>query len=99
MKVSNICLRQYIFINPFLANVPILYPLKTSETLWFSGVFRGYKMGTLAGNGLKGCSFTETKGPCKYFVFGVNLFWEKVPSLMFNRILITSLVSVSTLIL
>ena len=23
--------------NPFLANVPILYPLKTPENLWFSG--------------------------------------------------------------
>ena len=39
-------------INPSLANVPILYPLKTSENLWFSGVFRGYKIGTLARNGL-----------------------------------------------
>ena len=39
-------------INPFPANDPILYPLKTPESLWFSGVFRGYKMGTLAGNGL-----------------------------------------------
>ena len=29
-------------INPFLANVPILYPTKTPEN-W------GYKMGTLAG--------------------------------------------------
>ena len=35
--------------NPFLVNVPILYPLKTPENLW---VFRGYKMGTLARNGL-----------------------------------------------
>ena len=39
--------------NPYLASVPILYPLKTPENLWFSGVFRGYKMGTLARNGLK----------------------------------------------
>ena len=39
-------------LNPFQANAPILYPLKTSENLWFSGVFRGYKMGTLARNGL-----------------------------------------------
>ena len=38
--------------NPFLANVPILYPLKTPENQRFSGVFRGYKMGTLARNGL-----------------------------------------------
>ena len=40
-------------INPFLANVPISYPLKTPENLWFSGVFRGYEMGTLTRNGLR----------------------------------------------
>ena len=28
------------------------YPLKTLENLWFSGVFRGYKMGTLGRNEL-----------------------------------------------
>ena len=38
--------------NPFPANVPILYPLKTPENHGFSGVFRGYKMGTLVRNGL-----------------------------------------------
>ena len=36
-------------INPFLGAVPILY-LKTPEKLWFSGVFRGYKMLILARN-------------------------------------------------
>ena len=40
-------------IDPFLAHVPILYPLKTQENLWFFGVFREYKMGTLARNGLR----------------------------------------------
>ena len=39
-------------VNPFPANVPILYPLKTTENQRFSVVFRGYKMGTLAANGL-----------------------------------------------
>ena len=39
-------------INPFQANVPILYPLKTPENLWCFGVFRGYKMRALARNGL-----------------------------------------------
>ena len=38
--------------NSFLANVPILYPLKTPETLGFSGVFRRYKMRSLAKSGL-----------------------------------------------
>ena len=41
---------KIIIIIPFLANVPILYPLKIPD--WFSGVLRGYKMGTLARNGL-----------------------------------------------
>ena len=38
--------------NLFITNAPILYPLKTQDNIWFSGFFRGYKMGTLAGNGL-----------------------------------------------
>ena len=38
--------------NSFLANVLTLYPLKTTEKLWFPGVFRGYKMGRLVRNGL-----------------------------------------------
>ena len=37
-------------INPFLSNVPFLHPLKTSGSLWFSDVFRGYKNGTLGKN-------------------------------------------------
>ena len=32
-------------INPFVAKVPILYPLKIPKNLQFSGVFKGYKMG------------------------------------------------------
>ena len=44
-------------INPFLANVPILYPLKIQENQRFSNVFRGYKMGTLARIGLTAFSY------------------------------------------
>ena len=39
-------------LNPFLTDVPILYPLKAPENLWFSGACRGYKMITSAKNGL-----------------------------------------------
>ena len=39
--------------NTLLAYVPIAYPLKTPKNVWFSGLFRGYKMGTLTRNGLK----------------------------------------------
>ena len=35
-------------VDPFRANVPMLYPLKT----FFSGVFRGYKTETSATNGI-----------------------------------------------
>ena len=34
--------------DPFMANIAILYPLKTPENQRFSGVFRRYKMGKLA---------------------------------------------------
>ena len=49
-------------LNPLLANVPILYPLKILENRWFSGVFRGYKMGVLASYDLKvkDCKKKET---------------------------------------
>ena len=40
-------------INPFLTNIPILYPLKIPENQRFSGDFRGYKMEALAKNVLK----------------------------------------------
>ena len=35
-----------VFPNSFWANVPILYPLKTLQNLWFYGVFKGNKMET-----------------------------------------------------
>ena len=46
--------------NPFLANAPILYSLKTPENQKFSGVFRGYKMGTLTRDGL---NLTSSRKP------------------------------------
>ena len=40
---KNLLGRLTLTFNPFQANVPFLYPLKTSENLWFSDVFRGCK--------------------------------------------------------
>ena len=31
----------FFITNPFLVNVPILYPLETPENLWVAGVFQG----------------------------------------------------------
>ena len=42
-----------MWLNLFQANVPFLYFLKTSENLRFSDVFRRYRKGTLAWNGLR----------------------------------------------
>ena len=35
-----------------MLTVPIFDPMKKLKNHWFVGVFRGYKMGTLARNGL-----------------------------------------------
>ena len=35
-------------LSPIHANVSFIHSLKTSEKLWFSDVFRGYRNGTIA---------------------------------------------------
>ena len=40
-----------MFINPFHVNLPLLYPLKNSENVWFSGVFREYRNEAMWWNG------------------------------------------------
>ena len=44
---SNTATFYAVYPNLFQVNVVFLYPLKTSENLWFSDVFRGYRKGTL----------------------------------------------------
>ena len=47
--LRDFCNQYYytnIPINSFLVSVPILYPLKTLENIWFSDVFRECKLGT-----------------------------------------------------
>ena len=39
-------------IDPFLAKIPILYPLETPGNQKASSVFRGYKLGIMARNGV-----------------------------------------------
>ena len=52
LTIMKIMIRYHNGINTFLASVLIFYLLKTPENQRFSGVFRGYKLGTLARNGL-----------------------------------------------
>ena len=49
-------------LNLFQANAPFLYPLKTSENLWFSDVFRRYRKETLTWN-LIADNFADTMNP------------------------------------
>ena len=45
-KVTLLCYKNICF-NPYQSNVSLLYPLKTTENLWFSVVFWGNRNGTL----------------------------------------------------
>ena len=56
-------LLEIVVLNLFLANVAILYPLKTPESIWVSVVFSGYKMGTLTRYELHKFSFTSVVLP------------------------------------
>ena len=44
--------RAVYLLNPFHATGLFLYPLKTSEKLWFSDIFRVYRKRPMAWNGL-----------------------------------------------
>ena len=72
-------MKRKIALNLFLTNVPLLYPLKTSEKLRFSDVFRRYRSGTLVENRLKNQKFSFS---C---VFQMDPTYQ--PSLMERRTL------------
>ena len=50
-KVAKLKELFWRMLNPFVPNASFLYPLKTSENLWFADVFRGQKKGALGTNG------------------------------------------------
>ena len=64
-----------VSVFPFLANVPIIHPLKTPENLQFAGVFRRYKIGTLARNRLIS----------KSWVLGNSKLYQTVSSVDFYK--------------
>ena len=59
---------EILFINPFSANVPLLYPLKISENRRFFDVLRGYRSGTLVENGLIATNGQDLFDNCKIVV-------------------------------
>ena len=60
--LSSVQLKSFFpKINPFHVNVPFLYHLKTSENLWSSDVFRGYRNCKFTSNGfIKGRYLTHS---------------------------------------
>ena len=75
--------------NPFLSNVLILQPLKTSENIWFNGVFRGYRIGALARNNVVWITAQRMKFSIKDFFS--NWIWSHLLKyLMGNFIFETS---------
>ena len=79
--------RWHIFsngFNPFSTNVPLLYPLKTSENIRFSDVFRGYRSGTLVENGLNSIC------PFDHHLWVVTIFIETIfYKIVFLNVIIT----------
>ena len=51
-QIATLAISARKVFNPFSTNIPLLYPLKTSENLRFSDVFWRYRSGTWAENGL-----------------------------------------------
>ena len=58
-----------IFLNPFHAIDLFWYPLKTSENLWFSDVFRGYQKRSVAWNGLKAWQTVVSDNFLKSYIY------------------------------
>ena len=48
---QNQLFSKTLYFNLFSTNFPLLYPLKASENLQFSDVFKGYRSGALIENG------------------------------------------------
>ena len=68
--------RRYYPLNPFSTNVPFLNPLKTSENLWFSDIFRGFSSGTLVGNGLKLMLPSKREITINWFTLQINYLYR-----------------------
>ena len=77
--------RQLLFLTHFMPLVFFLYPLKTSENLWLSDVFRGYRKRPVAWNGLillfftyKYKTLTRSGPPDVFLVKGVLRICSKI---------------------
>ena len=79
VSLNNDLINLTLF-NPFLANVPILYPLKTLENQRFFAIFRGYDMRTLPRNGLN----SLIKCSCFEYLIGYFFVGHKVTHFWFG---------------
>ena len=82
---TGIQIKFIIWLNPFRANGLILYLLKTPENKRFAVVFRGYKTGTLARNGLRYPSLLHLDLADLIFVWFPLIFWRTLQLLSLHK--------------
>ena len=75
MWTKHVQSHQGRLLTHFWPMFPFYTPLKTPENQRFSGVFRGYKMGTLARNGLK-----NTKAMTEGVFHFVSCYFHVIPN-------------------
>ena len=78
--------KMNLYLNWFLANIPILTRLVTPENLWISCVFKGYNIETLAINSLKSSFYTQIF--CATFIsniFFLSSPWTKLTSILIKK--------------
>ena len=70
------------YFNPLLSGFAFLYPLKTSENLWFSDAFAKYKEETPGSNGLNVTAIAakSRKKSCPYCLYFDRTFekWDYI---------------------
>ena len=79
-----------VLINPFHVSGLFLYPLKTSENLWFSDVFKDYRKRPDAWNGLIIKKFSKEKHFCIWWNFSNINRWLGLKINLLRRDISTS---------
>ena len=74
-ETADIFVLLLIVLNPYHVNVPYLYPLKTSQKLWFSDVFSRYRHRTFESLFRMEADFFQSIG--KNTILCVQNFWGK----------------------
>ena len=84
LENATFCAVLSTLLNPSLVNIHISNPLKTTENIWFSGVFRRYKMETLLRNWFK--AFENITVKVKFWLNRLALRSHKIFQLQRHKV-------------